>query len=95
MRKDNILTSKTMSLFIETYASEVGNFALKILPYGGIYIAGGIAGKIVNLLRENNFVETFLAKGRMRTLLEKMPLYIVKNPEVGLKGCIYYLLNYQ
>jgi glucokinase len=95
MKKDDILTSKTMSIFIETYAAEVGNFALKIMPYGGIYIAGGIAAKIVNLLSENHFIESFLAKGRMKPLLEKMPLYIVKNPEVGLKGCIYYLLNYQ
>ncbi|WP_308255386.1 glucokinase [Geminocystis sp. GBBB08] len=93
MKKDDILTSKTISIFIETYASEIGNFALKILPYGGIYIAGGIAEKIIDLLEENNFRETFLAKGRMKNLLEKMPLYIVKNPEIGLKGCIYYLLN--
>lgn len=95
MKKDDVLTSKTMSIFIETYAAEVSNFALKILPYSGIYIAGGIAAKIVNLLNENHFIESFLAKGRMKPLLEKMPLYIVKNPEVGLKGCIYYLLNYQ
>lgn len=95
MKKDDILTSKTMSVFIETYGEEVGNFALNIMPYGGIYIGGGIAAKIINLFNENHFIEHFLAKGRMKTLLEKMPLYIVKNPEVGLKGCIYYLLNYQ
>lgn len=93
MKKDNILTTKTMSIFIENYASEVGNFALKILPYSGIYIAGGIATKITSLLEENNFIDIFLAKGRMKKLLEKMPLYIVQNPEVGLKGCIYYLLK--
>lgn len=93
LKNDNLLTTKTMSIFIENYASEVGNFALKILPYGGIYMAGGIVLKIIDLLKTNNFVETFLAKGRMKPLLEKMPLYIVKNPEVALKGCLYYLDN--
>ncbi|BAQ62597.1 glucokinase [Geminocystis sp. NIES-3708] len=93
IKKDNILTTKTMSIFIENYASEIGNFALKILPYSGIYIAGGIATKITSLLQENHFIDIFLAKGRMKKLLEKMPLYIVENPEVGLKGCIYYLLK--
>lgn len=91
LANNDILTSKTMAIFLDAYAGEIGNFALKILPYGGIYIAGGIAAKILPLIENSDFVETFLSKGRMKPLLEKMPLKIVTNPEVALQGLLYYL----
>lgn len=91
LAKNDILTSKTIAMFLDAYAQEVGNFALKILPYSGIYIAGGIAPKILPLIKDSDFIETFLSKGRMKPLLEKMPLNIVKNSEVALGGLLYYL----
>lgn len=60
-----------MTMFLDAYAGEIGNFALKILPYGGIYIAGGIITKILPLVQDSDFVNTFLHKGRMKPLLEK------------------------
>lgn len=93
LKKEDILTSKTLSIFMEAYAAEISNFALKILPYGGIYVAGGIAEKILPLLKESNFLDVFLDKGRMTPLLQKMPLKVVKNHEVGLWGSIYSLLQ--
>ncbi len=91
LAKNDILTTKTMAMFLDAYAGEIGNFALKILPYSGIYIAGGIAAKILPLIEDSDFVETFLSKGRMKPLLEKMPLNIVKNSEVALQGLLYCL----
>lgn len=91
LAKNDILTSKTMAMFLDAYGGEIGNFALKIMPYSGIYIAGGIATKILPLIEDSDFVETFLSKGRMKPLLEKMPLNIVTNTEVALQGLLYYL----
>ncbi|AFZ54912.1 glucokinase [Cyanobacterium aponinum] len=90
LTKSDILTTQTMTMFLDAYAGEIGNFALKILPYGGIYIAGGIITKILPLVQDSDFVNTFLHKGRMKPLLEKMPLKVVTNTEVALQGLLYY-----
>ncbi len=63
-----------------------GNLALKLLPYGGLYIAGGIAPKILPLIQNSGFLLNFTQKGRMRRLLEEIPVYVILNPQVGLIG---------
>ena len=87
------LCLKTMTMFIEAYGAEAGNMALKLLPYGGMYIAGGIAAKNLSLMKDGNFLTAFQDKGRMIPLIERIPLHIVLNSEVGLLGAILYLLN--
>ena len=87
------LCLKTMTMFIEAYGAETGNMALKLLPYGGMYIAGGIAAKNLSLMKNGNFLDTFKDKGRMMSLTERIPLHVVLNSEVGLLGAILYLLN--
>ena len=87
------LCSKTMTMFIEAYGAEAGNMALKLLPYGGMYIAGGIAAKNLSLMKDGNFLDAFKDKGRMIPLMDRIPLHIVLNSEVGLLGAILYLLN--
>ena len=89
--KRDALCIKTMELFVSAYGAEAGNLALKVLPRRGLYIAGGIAPKILPLIQEKDrFLEVFRNKGRMRRLLEKVPVYIVKNPQVGLLGATRY-----
>ncbi|MEH1842865.1 MAG: glucokinase [Nostoc sp.] len=80
------LCEQTLQLFIEAYGAEAGNLALKLLPYGGLYIAGGIAPKILPLIQNNDFLLNFTQKGRMRRLLEEIPVYVILNPQVGLIG---------
>ncbi len=87
------LCLKTMNMFIEAYGAETGNMALKLLPYGGMYIAGGIAAKNLSLMTNGNFLEAFKDKGRMLPIMERIPLHIVLNSEVGLLGAILYLIN--
>jgi glucokinase len=80
------LAAKTMEMFVAAYGAEAGNLALTILPYGGLYIAGGVAAKNLDLMRRGSFLEAFLQKGRMRSLLAEIPIHIVLNPQVGLIG---------
>jgi glucokinase len=84
--KRDTLSEKTMQLFIESYGAEAGNLALKLLPYGGLYIAGGIAAKNLSLMQEGSFLQAFTLKGRMRSLMERVPVHVVLNPQVGLMG---------
>ena len=86
LEDEDALCLQTMQLFVEAYGAEAGNLALKLLPYGGLYIAGGIAAKILPLMTDGTFLHAFLYKGRMRSLLEKVPVHIVLNPQVGLIG---------
>jgi glucokinase len=80
------LAERALQLFVSAYGAEAGNLALKILPYGGLYIAGGIAAKILPLLDRYQFLEAFHHKGRMRPLMQRIPIAVITNPKVGLMG---------
>ena len=71
--------------FASLYGAEAGNLALKLLAVGGVFVAGTIAASNLQAL-EDRFVPAFLDKGRFVTLLEKMPLCVVKSASVGLYG---------
>jgi glucokinase len=86
LEKRDRLSEETMELFVEAYGAEAGNLALKLLPYGGLYVAGGIAAKILPLIQEGSFLHAFNNKGRMSSILEQVPVHIVVNPQVGLIG---------
>lgn len=77
---------RAVELFLGLYGAEAGNLALKALPTGGLFVAGGIAGKLLPLIRGGGFLRAFLDKGRMSPLLAKLPLAVVTNAEVGLLG---------
>jgi glucokinase len=86
LHKSDRLSEQTMQIFIEAYGAEAGNLAIKLLPYGGLYIAGGIAPKILPLIQNGNFLLNFSQKGRMRSILEDIPVHVVLNQDVGLIG---------
>lgn len=83
------LCSKALDMFCSIYGAEAGNLALKSLSTGGVYVAGGIAPKIITKLMEGGFREAFQAKGRMEKILKKIPLYIVTDTRLGLRGAAY------
>lgn len=80
------LCEKALDLFVELYGAEAGNLALKVLATGGVYVGGGIAPRILPKLQAPAFREAFLAKGRMRPLLETMALSIILNERAALVG---------
>jgi glucokinase len=77
---------QVVELFCRLYGAEAGNLALKTLATGGVYVAGGIAPRILDFLTGGGFREAFLAKGRMRVLLEQMPVQVVLDTDAGLLG---------
>jgi glucokinase len=86
LEKSDRLSEQTLQMFVEAYGAEAGNLALKLLPYGGLYVAGGIAAKILSLIKEGSFLRAFGEKGRVSPLLERVPVHVVLNPQVGLIG---------
>jgi glucokinase len=75
-----------LALFMSLYGAEAGNLALKTLPSGGLFVAGGIAPKLIATLKRGEFMGALLDKGRMRPVLERMHVAVVMNPQVGLLG---------
>jgi glucokinase len=80
------LCRSTMDLFVRALGAEASNLALKTMATGGVFLGGGIPPKILPLLRRPLFLESFLNKGRLRPLLETMPINVVLNDETALLG---------
>ncbi len=80
------ICAETMHCFVRLYAAEAGNLALKIMSRGGLYLGGGIAPKILPMLQSSEFLQAFLNKGRMRHLLEAMPVRVILNDRAALYG---------
>lgn len=77
---------ESLDRFCRLLGAEAGNLALKLFATGGVWIAGGIAPSIVEVLRDGPFREAFLAKGRMRKLLETIPVRVILDDKAGLVG---------
>ncbi len=77
---------ETLDCFVRLYGSEAGNLALKVMSRGGMYVGGGIAPKILPMLQNGGFMAAFLNKGRMRPLLEAMPVHVILNDRAALYG---------
>ena len=77
---------ETLNWFVRLYGAEAGNLALKTLSRGGIYVGGGIAPKILPMLQTGAFLDAFLDKGPMRSLLEAMPVKVILNDRAALFG---------
>jgi glucokinase len=77
---------KTLNLWAALYGAEAGNFALKSLARGGVYVAGGIAVKILEKLKDGRFVQAFCDKSKFRDLLAQIPIQVVLNENVPLLG---------
>ncbi len=81
---------QALTLFVSIYGAEAGNLALKVMAKGGVYIGGGIAPKILHFLQGSQFMQAFSAKGRMKPLLENMPVQVILNDKTGLLGAARY-----
>lgn len=77
---------EALSIFASVFGAQAGNLALTVLATGGVYLAGGIATRIVEKLADGAFVAAFLAKGRLTAVLEKVPVHVIVNPHAGLIG---------
>jgi glucokinase len=84
-RRDST-ASDALDLMVSIYGAQAGNLALTVLATGGLYLGGGIAPRIVERLREGGFMEAFVAKGRMASLLERIPVWVILNDRAALLG---------
>jgi glucokinase len=79
--------AQAVDLFARIYGAEASNVVLRELALGGVYVIGNIGRNVVPARREV-FLEGFLHKGRFRDLLSTVPVALVTDPLVGLRGAL-------
>ena len=90
---ESTLCVQALELFVALYGAAAGNLALTLLATGGVYLGGGIAPKILPKLKDPVFLNAFLTKGRMRPLLEAMPVRVILNDQTALFGAARYAVE--
>jgi glucokinase len=78
--------ASALDLFVRMYGSAAGDVALTTFARGGVFLGGGIAPKILPKLSDGAFTEAFLAKGRFRSFLERVPVRVILNQETAMLG---------
>ena len=87
------ICTEAMRIFSAAFGAEAGNIALKVLAHGGIYLGGGIAPKVLKTMSAGPFTEAFFDKGRMRPILESIPVRIILDDTCALLGAAAYAEN--
>src|SRR6266849_10560649 len=80
---------ETLDLWTSIYGAEAGNLALKVLALGGVYVAGGIAVKIIEKIKDGTFFKAFKDKWHFENLLANIPVSVVVNESAPLLGAAY------
>jgi glucokinase len=80
---------ETLAFWIQLYGAMAGNFALQTLALGGIYVAGGIATKILPKLQEGVFFQSFCGKSKLASVLARIPIWVVVNEDAPMWGAAY------
>ncbi len=83
---------QTMQLFVKYLAQETTNLVLKFKATGGIFLGGGIPPKILPLLQQPLFIDTFKQSDRMQDLIDITPVKVVLNDKAALLGAAYFAL---
>lgn len=80
---------RTVDFWTDAFGAEAGNLALRVLAYGGVFLAGGIAVKILTLLQRSSFCKSFADKGQLAPILANIPIAVVLNEDAPLLGAAH------
>jgi glucokinase len=84
---------EALDMFIEIYGAEAGNVALRYVATGGVYVGGGIAPKILPILKAGGFLAAFRAKGLLHDLVATIPVSVILNSDAGLLGAAVHAMS--
>jgi len=87
-KDDDPCCKKTFQLFAQFYGRCAKNTALESLSLGGIYLAGGIAQKNIEIFKADTFLSAFYNNQTLGDMLKKIPVYVIMSPHVELYGAI-------
>lgn len=77
----------TLDIFLSLFGAEAGNVAMTFMARGGVWLGGGIVVKILPRLKAtSHFLDGFTSKGRLRRVMEKIPVRVILNDKTALLG---------
>ncbi len=83
-QQGDILMIQVERMWLDAYASLLGDVALQELCFGGLWISGGTAPKHFKNFKSDLFMKQFLDKGRLKDILKNIPLKVILDEEFGL-----------
>lgn len=89
LTSDDAIATHCLRLFAEIYGQTAGDWALAAQASGGIFLAGGIAPKLLPVLHSGVFLDGFNAKGRYSDWMAGVPVTVILDPDIGLKGAAF------
>ena len=81
----------TIDLFVRFLGTVVGDLALVHLPFGGIFLVGGVARSVAPHLARFGFKDTMRDKGRFGSFMEQFGVSVVTDDFAALRGCAAHL----
>lgn len=91
LQNDCDLCEQALLQFCKTLGSFAGNLALTMSSFGGVYIAGGIAPRMIEFIEKSEFRSRFEAKGRLSGFNHKVPTFVITEAQPGILGASAYL----
>jgi len=76
----------SIDVFLAAYGAFAGDMAMAVMARGGVFLAGGIAAKLLPMLPGSPFLQAFNAKAEHAGLVLRMPVTVVTDPSLGLRG---------
>ncbi len=83
---NSVATAHSLGLFLAAYGAFTGDMALASMAQGGVYLAGGIAAKILPALQGAEFMTAFCDKAEHRAIVSAIPVHVCIDPSLGLRG---------
>ncbi|MEN8256398.1 MAG: glucokinase [Thermodesulfobacteriota bacterium] len=80
------ISTRTYEIFFDLLAEFCGNLAVTLLPEGGIYLGGGMLLHVAPLMDSQRFVDRFVDRGQMSSLVESFSINIINHPRTALLG---------
>jgi glucokinase len=77
---------RALSLFCVIMGRFGGNLALTLGTFGGVYIAGGIVPRFLDFFTASGFRGGFEDKGRFKSYVQDIPVYLIVHDNPGLLG---------
>lgn len=85
--------TRALEMFCRVYGAEAGNFAMRFMSTGGVFLGGGIAPKILPALGWGGFHEAYADKGRFTPLMQSIPVHVSLEPRTALLGAAHFALR--
>jgi glucokinase len=86
LEKSDEVATETLKVFMTVLGRIAGDLALVFMSRGGVFLTGGIAQKIVPLLKDGTFRAAFENKAPHSALVSDIPVYVITHPLAALTG---------